>query len=349
MSESPLTVILVLGACPPERRTIARQIAGSASALVTIERPMGVDGIGTLVDEAIDALLARAFLDPSPSPRRLVLDCGTTVQPVDAVGAVLARAPEVRLDAVVTAVDASHILQDLDDDRWIGHSADDTIVYTSRAAIVMEQIEYADTIAVTGRQGVEHGRLAVLLALLSHLNPTALVRLADARRPSRYTDSPFDVDRFSGSPGWVSKINGEHTPWIEHPRVSTMLFESARPMHPERLLALFDGPIESRRFGRIVRTSGFCRLASRSTQVGLLQQVGTMLELEPTSFSSADPGAPLGQELVFTGIDVDQPALIAALHDCTLTDAELTADPVTWAGYPDAFTLWLEPLASDQD
>ncbi|MGG7509035.1 GTP-binding protein [Plantibacter sp. YIM 135249] len=344
MHSAPLTVTLVLGACPPERRTVARRIANDLAALVTIERPIGVGSIATLIDEAVDALLAH----PVP-PRRLVIDCGATVQPVDAVSAVITRAPDVLLDAVVTVVDAAHILLDLEDDRYIGHPSADVVAYTSRAMITMEQLEYADTIAVAGRHGVSHERLAVLLALLSNLNPTALVRLADASRTARYTDSPFDLDRFTGSPGWVSKINGEHTPWVEHPRVTTTLFESARPMHPGRLFDLFDGPIEAGRFGRIVRTAGFCQLASRGSAIGMLQQVGTMLELDPTPFDASHPETAIGQELVFTGIDVDTAALLAALHDCALTDAELLADPVTWAGFPDAFTVWLEPHPTDRD
>lgn len=349
----PLTVTLVLGTCPPERRTVARQIAGRSAALVTIERQGEAESAHPDIDDAIDAVARHPL-----APRHLVLDCGSTVRPVDAVSAVLGHRDTAVLDAVVTVVDAAHLLHDLQDDEYVTHDEDGDTAYTARSMITVEQLEYADTIAVAGRRGVTHERLAVLLALLSHLNPTALTRMVEpvAARPratpgtpatasnreplARYRDSPFELDRFSTSPGWIAMLNGEHRPWVDHDRVTTLRFDSPRPMHPERLLACFDGPIEAGRFGRLVRTAGFLVLATRASRVGVLQHVGQMIDLEPTSFETNDPGAPLGQELVVTGIDLDELAITAALHACTLTDEELLAGPAAWAHYPDAFTPW---------
>jgi G3E family GTPase len=349
-----LTVTLVLGTCPPERRTVARQIAGSSSALVSIERSDLGESAHAEIDDAIEAIVRHPL-----APRHLVLDCGSTVRPVDAVSAVLGHRDEAFLDAVVTVVDAAHLLRDLHDDEYVTHEDDDgDTVYTARSMITVEHIEYADTIAVAGRRGVTHAQLAVLLALLSHLNPTALTRLvepvatrpratpgvsagASTRQPlARYRDSPFDLERFTTSPGWIAMLNGEHRPWVDHERVTTLRFDSPRPMHPERLLACFDGPIEAGDLGQVIRTAGFLALATRASRVGVLQHVGSMIDLEPTSFETSDPGAPLGQELVVTGIDLDEAAITAALHGCTLTDEELLAGPGAWARYPDAFTPW---------
>lgn len=349
----PLTVTLVLGSCTPERHTVARQIAGPSAALVSIERPVDAESAHTEIDDAIEALARHPL-----APRHLVLDCGGTIRPVDAVSAILGHRDTAVLDAVVTVVDAAHLLRDLQDDGYVTHDEDGDTAYTARAMITVEHLEYADTIAVAGRRGVTHDRLAVLLALVSHLNPTALTRMVEpvatrsratagtAMTPStrepltRYRDSPFELDRFSTSPGWIAMLNGEHRPWIEHERVSTLRFESTRPMHPERLLACFDGPIEAGRFGQVLRTAGFLVLATRASRVGVLQHIGSMIDLEPTSFDTSDPGAPIGQELVVTGIDLDEAGITAALHACTLTDDELLAGPAAWADYPDAFTPW---------
>lgn len=341
---APLTVTLVLGTCPPERRLVARQIAGVSAALVSIERPDETESAHQDIDHAITAVLGHPL-----APRHLVLECGSTVRPVDAVSAVLGFPDEAVLDAVVTVVDVAHLLRDLQDDEYVSHDEDGDIAYTARAMITVEHLEYADTIAVAGRRGVPHERLAMLLGLLSHLNPTALTRLvepADSRGRAttgglaRYRDSPFELDRFTTSPGWIAMLNNEHHPWVDHDRVTTLRFESPRPMHPERLLACFDGPIERGAFGQVVRTAGFLILATRASRVGVLQQVGTMIDLEPTSFETMDPGAPIGQELVITGIDLDALAISAALDTCTLTDEELLAGPGAWAHYPDAFTPW---------
>jgi hypothetical protein len=146
----PLTVTLVLGTCPPERRTVARQIAGRSAALVTIERQDDAESVHPDIDDAIDAVARHPL-----APRHLVLDCGSTVRPVDAVSAVLGHRDTAVLDAVVTVVDAAHLLHDLQDDEYVTHDEDGDTAYTARSMITVEQLEYADhsLIATKDREG----------------------------------------------------------------------------------------------------------------------------------------------------------------------------------------------------
>ena len=47
-----------------------------------------------------------------------------------------------------------------------------------------------------------------------------------------------------------------------------------------------------------------------------------------------------GQDLAFIGLDIDEASLRRALDDAALTDEELVAGPMVWAGFPDAFPAW---------
>jgi uncharacterized protein (DUF736 family) len=46
------------------------------------------------------------------------------------------------------------------------------------------------------------------------------------------------------------------------------------------------------------------------------------------------------QELVFIGIDMDEPALRARLDACLLDAEEEAAGPAAWSGLPDPFPAW---------
>ncbi|WCM55102.1 hypothetical protein [Microbacterium sp. EF45047] len=47
-----------------------------------------------------------------------------------------------------------------------------------------------------------------------------------------------------------------------------------------------------------------------------------------------------GQDIGFIGLDLDAPALLAALDGAALDDAELAAGPREWCTYPDPFPAW---------
>ncbi|MGO3885755.1 MAG: GTP-binding protein [Mycetocola sp.] len=209
----------------------------------------------------------------------------------------------------------------------------------------IEAIETAPAIALTDWESLSTADLSITLALLSHLNPRALVKPHREDTPAGITSrvTRGDDDQHQAAPGWICCINGEHDPWFHDSHVQTLLFRNLRPFHPERLLAAFDGPISSGRLGTVIRSAGFCQLATRSPRIGLWSHVGQMITLDPTPFLSTDPQHPSGQELALTGLGLDGFGLIAALEDAVLTDAEFTAGPQAWRTYSDPLTPWREP------
>ncbi|MDA3804731.1 MULTISPECIES: CobW C-terminal domain-containing protein [Clavibacter] len=118
------------------------------------------------------------------------------------------------------------------------------------------------------------------------------------------------------------------------------VFRDPRPFHPGRLrravaCELVPGPA-----GRIVRSRGLVRLASRPETVGQWSTAGDVLSLDPTGMPSWDPESPAGQEIAFVGEGLDGEALDRILGACLLEPAELVAGPDAWRAYADPFPAW---------
>lgn len=287
------------------------------------------------------------------------------------------------------AVRADELHRRLNDDSYL--STNDGSTHgpgvVAAAQRFVEEIETAPAIALTEWERLSTAELSTTLALLSHLNPRALVkpytlddpRLTGIPAPVEHTsgtpaaaasetkpgaqknphtdqdehtagevpaDGESDPDatvmreRHQAAPGWVCCINGEHEPWFHDAHVQTLLYRNLRPFHPERLLATFNGPIGSGRLGTVIRSAGFCQLATRLPRIGLWSHVGQMITLDPTPFLSTDPRHPSGQELVLTGLGLDGRGIVAALDAATLDDEEFTAGPAHWNTLADPLTPW---------
>lgn len=125
-------------------------------------------------------------------------------------------------------------------------------------------------------------------------------------------------------------------------RVSAFRYEQLRPFHPGRLHELLETSFGGGAFGAVLRSAGFCRLASRPGVVGSWDQVGQMISLEPLTRDEQGQSEllALGQDIGFIGIDLDADALTTALDKATLSDAEFTAGLREWARFADPFPRW---------
>ncbi|RII97111.1 GTP-binding protein, partial [Clavibacter michiganensis] len=139
--------------------------------------------------------------------------------------------------------------------------------------------------------------------------------------------------------GWQVALAGEAAP-TSADGMGVHVFRDPRPFHPGRLHRavahdLVPGPV-----GRIVRSRGLVRLATRPATVGAWATAGDVLSLDPTAMRSWDADSPAGQEIALVGECLDGALLDEILGACLLEAAELVAGPAEWHGYADPFPVW---------
>jgi G3E family GTPase len=315
--------IAVLGVCAPERRAYAERTA------VALDRPLHLLRLADL--RSPHAL-------PHPRSRTetetAVVDLGSDVDLVHAIGA----RGGVEVEAVCV-VDARHMIGDLLDDAPLvasvrpGDPRGDVGARARQAALALE---LATRIVWINWEQVPTPALAVQMALASHLNPTAVVRLS--RDPvSDLRSEAVHAGEILERAGWVHALNDQHDPYMRDNRVMTLRYEQLRPFHPARLSATLDR-LDDGAAGRLVRSAGFCRLASRPGILARWEHVGSAMWIEPLGTDDGRMG--MGQELVFTGLDLSAPKLVHLLDRAALTDDELAAGPATWVTFDDPLPAW---------
>lgn len=266
---------------------------------------------------------------------RLVLRCAGDACPrhvlTEFVRARASTDRPIALGSVVTTLDARATWQ-----AFTGASPGRIPAVTTAA-----QIEHATTVVLTDWRRLDVDDIQLLVALLGHLNPSATLVLLGAGSRLGVDDHPADLtDAVLGNAGWMRVVSGTFTPRGVHERVTTFRYENLRPFHPGRLAAWFDGSTADET-GRVVRSAGFCRLATRPRDVALWDHCGPELTFSPLGGQSAD-AEPLafGQDIAFVGIDLDVARLTATLDACTLDDDELLAGADRWARMRDPLPQW---------
>lgn len=335
----PIDVTVVVGACPPERRTYAARLARAtlrpflpASHLVAFGEP-----IAATSDLVRDLDGGRGVIVEFPLKASILEIIGTMAHPSSGV----------RLRGVICVVDAPHLIDDLRRDSYVAtgatiHDGMPRTHHTAHALLAVQQLEYASAIVLVNWAGLSTADLSITMALVSHLAPSARLRLQQQTAEPLPAQPPVRVEQ--ESPGWVQLLNGEYEPYMTDIRVSAMRYESVRPFHPERLHALLDERIERGEFGLVVRSAGFCRFATRSDTVAQWDHVGSMIAFTPAQtddgISEAQDLLAVGQDLALIGLDLHHDAIRAAFDDATLTDAELAAGPEKWTAFADPFPAW---------
>jgi G3E family GTPase len=258
-----------------------------------------------------------------------------------------------RLDTMVTVVDAERFLDAFDEvatlaERGIGVDADDERTVVD---LLVDQVEFADVLVLNKCDVADADELDRIAALVRRLNPRArLVRSTHGVVPvGEVLDTGrFDLEEAEAAPGWAQELSGlgARTPETEEYGIGSFVYRADRPFHPARLLdALEDG------FPGVLRSKGFCWVATRPDVMALWSQAGGSLALEPLGVWDHDPdgaGEPR-QEVVVIGIDVDAGEVVARLDACLLTDEEWDAGPDAWVGFPDGLPEWDLSELDDHD
>ncbi|RSS84143.1 GTP-binding protein [Streptomyces sp. WAC06614] len=230
-----------------------------------------------------------------------------------------------RLDTMVTVVDAANFLRELEGGdelaaRGLAAYEDDERTLSD---LLVDQVEFADVLILNKLDLVKPDHAIRLRAALTRLNPAA--RIVPAVRGhvalEHILDTGlFDVEKAQQAPGWVQELNGDHVPETEEYGVSSVVFRADTAFHPGRLWTFVTKDLDSGTFGRILRSKGFFRLASRPHVTGLWSQAGAVARFEPSGIRG--PGTTQGQELVFIGTGLRPKALLAALDACLLAPDE---------------------------
>lgn len=275
-----------------------------------------------------------------------------------------------RLDTLVTVVDARNFLDDYcsrDElrDRGVGLDDNDG---RDLVQLLVDQVEFANVLVITKTDLVPADDVAYLEAILRKLNPAAnIVRASHGQVPLEAIlgTQSFEMEHAASHPGWLAEAPGTHVPETEEYGLSSRVFQSRRPLHPQRFWDLVTGPA----FKGVIRSKGFVWLATRPEWAGVWSSAGVVSSLQPggswlataprqewpEDLDAADIAAiwqePWGdrrQELVVIGAKL-APDLLERLDACCLSDAELDLGPAAWLGFEDPFPAWRIVTEGDDD
>ena len=243
-----------------------------------------------------------------------------------------------RLDTMVTVVDASTFLRELARGEALAARDLDAGAGDVRtiADLLVDQVEFADVILLNKTDVVSEKTNAMVAAVLRRLNPTAKIIPTDHSRIalSEVLDTGlFDLDLAAESPGWVEELANGHAPETEEYGISSVTFRARRPLHPQRLHAALE------QLQGLLRSKGFCWIASRPEFLAIWSQAGPNLAIDPAQYwSTAD--FPPGQEIVFIGVKLDHERILGLMETALLTDTELAEGPRSWVDYADPLPPW---------
>jgi G3E family GTPase len=264
---------------------------------------------------------------------------------------------KTRLDCMVTVVDALNFLKDYvtaetlnDRDQGMSEEDERTIV-----DLLVDQVEFCDVLVINKCDLVDQRNLNELKAVLKKLQPTAKVietTKGQVDLSEILNTELFDFEKASESAGWIKELNNEHVPETEEYGISSFVFRSDRPFHPERLYYWMNNNWPS----NIIRAKGHIWVASKNDIAISISQAGQSLQIgfggqwltsldEETQQQMIQEQPSLKEilhkewgdratELVFIGILMQKEMVLNQLHNCLLIDEEMTQD---WTLLEDPF------------
>lgn len=269
------------------------------------------------------------------------------------------------IDTMVTVVDCFNFFRDFGSseylkDRQLTEVADDNRTIVN---LLTDQIEFANVIVLNKTDLAEESAVAMLQAAIARLNPGArLIRSSFGKVPisTIIHTGLFDFEEAQNAAGWQKELEaGSHTPETEVYGISSFVFRSQRPFHPQRWWHYLNEHYPQ----SIIRAKGLFWLASRPDDALNFSQAGGSSRLERAGVwwasmpyaqriqyaSFADNQQAIEQrwhkqwgdrlnELVFIGQDMNKEQIIADLEQCLLQEDEYHLTGNT-AALPDPFPL----------
>ncbi|KTG10559.1 cobalamin biosynthesis protein CobW [Haloprofundus marisrubri] len=254
------------------------------------------------------------------------------------------------LDTTVTVVDAHQFWTTFDSKE----SLMDGDTEKDLGSLLVEQIEFCDVLLLNKCDLVDEETLDEIEEMVEFLQPRAEIIRTEhgAVDPEAIVDTGrFDFEAASQSAGWMQELEEPHASAEEEHGVTSFVFESRRPLHPERFADLLsDFPTN------VVRSKGHFWLAGREEVALGIDVAGQSIRLTPAGawiatlpqeeraqYFEAYPEleedwhpeyGDRGTQLVIIGTDMDHDELRAELETATLSDEEMDAD---WGVFEDRF------------
>ncbi|MEY3416890.1 MAG: hypothetical protein RL711_895 [Bacteroidota bacterium] len=253
------------------------------------------------------------------------------------------------IDTMVTVVDCLNFFNDFGTnellvDRKLTDMEGD---YRTIVNLLTDQIEFANVIILNKTDLVDDKTVGLLKASIQKLNPGAKIITSNFSKvaPSEILNTKlFDFEEAQSSAGWQKELEGgTHTPETEEYGISSFVFRSQKPFHPERFWKYINEEYPS----SIIRAKGLFWLASRPDDAINFSQAGGSSRLEKAGVwwasmtfnerlkyqSFADNREYIESkwskqwgdrmnELVFIGQDIEKEKMIADLEKCLLQDSE---------------------------
>lgn len=269
-----------------------------------------------------------------------------------------------KLDTMVTVIDASNFLKDFgswDDlvDRRIGLNDQDK---RNIVDLLVDQVEFANVIVINKIDLVSEADLQQLQAIIAKLNPTAkTITACESQVDLKQVlgTGLFSMEEAEQQPEWLSVPRGQEQTETEEYGISSFVFRSRRPFHPQRLSEAIDAGFMEGMLDGVLRSKGMMWIASRNNWAYDWSQAGCSVRMNPAGYWWAAVPAEewpddeeaikeirsrlqgehgdRRQELVFIGNRMNRDRICQILESCLLDDEELSLGPVQWANLPDPF------------
>jgi len=196
------------------------------------------------------------------------------------------------LDTMVTVVDAANFMDnfrstDTLQDRRESLGDDDE---RDLVNLLTDQIEFCDVLILNKVDEVDVAQLTAIKKVIKSLNPVAeIIETNYSKVPLEQilNTRKFSFERASKDPMWLKEIHGEHVPETEEYGISSFVYRSNKPFHPQR----FWDFCQHGGWENVVRAKGYFWLATRWDTVGSLGLAGKICNLEcaGTWWGAMDP------------------------------------------------------------
>ncbi len=253
------------------------------------------------------------------------------------------------VDTMVTVVDAFNFLKDFSSPDYLTTRSLTNIEGDDRTIVnlLTDQVEFANVIIINKIDLVTKEELEELRAIIQKLNPEATILTttkSEVELKSIVNTGLFDYEKAEASAGWIKELENEHIPETEEYGISSFVFKTKIPFHPERFLNYINNKFPQ----NIIRSKGLFWLASRSEHAIIWSTAGGSVKVDNAGVWWAS--MPFGErlqyasfidnkdqienewdivfgdrktELVFIGQYLEKKDMIKHLNNCLLTDQEI--------------------------